>query len=75
MFDFLFRLDHFHSFVLLTDKGRRCKALFSYSPSHEDELSLAVGDEIQWLGEVEEGWWRGKLAGKVVSTFYFKTRQ
>lgn len=56
----------------ITDKGRRCKALFSYSPSHEDELSLAVGDEIQWLGEVEEGWWRGKLAGKVVRKLFIR---
>lgn len=39
--------------------------MFSYSPSHEDELELLVGDEIQFLGEVEEGWWRGKLSGKV----------
>ena len=46
-------------------KGRRCKVLFSYHPTHEDELALLVGDEIQLLGEVEEGWWRGRLAGKV----------
>lgn len=24
-----------------------------------------MGDIIEFLGEVEEGWWRGKLAGKV----------
>lgn len=59
----------FYNLFLITDKGRRCKALFSYSPTHEDELALAVGDEIQWLGEVEEGWWRGKLSGKVSSPF------
>jgi len=46
-------------------KGRRCKVLFSYHPTHEDELALLVGDEIQLLGEVEEGWWRGRLAGKI----------
>lgn len=28
-------------------------------------MSLAVGDVIEFLGEVEEGWWRGKLAGKI----------
>ena len=32
---------------------------------HIDELELIVGDEILFLGEVEEGWWRGKLRGKV----------
>lgn len=26
---------------------------------------MAVGDIIEFLGEVEEGWWRGKLAGKI----------
>ncbi len=53
--------------IFTTEKGRKCKALFSYTPSHEDELELLVGDEIHFLGEVEEGWWRGKLAGRVSS--------
>lgn len=26
---------------------------------------MTVGDIIEFLGEVEEGWWRGKLSGKV----------
>ena len=39
--------------------------LFSYAPVHEDELKLAVDDEIVMLGEVEEGWWRGRLGAKV----------
>ena len=26
---------------------------------------MAVGDVIEFLGEVEEGWWRGQLAGKI----------
>lgn len=26
---------------------------------------MAVGDIIEFLGEVEEGWWRGKLSGKI----------
>lgn len=28
-------------------------------------MSLAVGDVIEFLGEVEEGWWRGKLSGRI----------
>lgn len=40
---------------------RQCKAVFSYHPAHDDELSLSVGDLIDILGEVEEGWWRGKI--------------
>lgn len=40
---------------------RQCKAIFSYHPAHDDELSLSIGDLIEILGEVEEGWWRGKI--------------
>jgi hypothetical protein len=39
--------------------------LFSYSPEQEDELRLDVGDDIEFITEVEEGWWRGKLKGRV----------
>lgn len=28
-------------------------------------MSLAVGDVIEFLDEVEEGWWRGKLSGRI----------
>ncbi|KAI9557106.1 hypothetical protein GHT06_016904 [Daphnia sinensis] len=55
----------YSSATVRSEKGRRCRALFSYAPSHEDELQLLVGDEIHFLGEVEEGWWRGKLNGKI----------
>jgi len=55
--------------VVLRDKSetknRRYKAVYSYTQNNNDELSLAVGDIIEFLGEVEEGWWRGKLAGKI----------
>lgn len=39
---------------------RYCRALFSYQQANPDELSLAVGDVIQVLGEEEEGWWKGQ---------------
>lgn len=45
-------------------KNRRCKAVYSYTQNNNDELSLAVGDIIDFIEEVEEGWWRGKLHGK-----------
>jgi len=55
--------------VVLRDKTnaivQRCKVVFSYQENNSDELSLAVGDIIEVLGEVEEGWWRGKLKGRV----------
>ncbi|XP_058232517.1 SH3 domain-containing kinase-binding protein 1 isoform X2 [Hemibagrus wyckioides] len=46
-------------------RKRRCKAAFSYIPQNEDELELKIGDIIEILGEVEEGWWEGCLNGKV----------
>ncbi|XP_051969896.1 SH3 domain-containing kinase-binding protein 1 isoform X1 [Xyrauchen texanus] len=45
-------------------RKRRCKAAFSYTPQNEDELELKIGDVIEVLGEVEEGWWEGSLHGK-----------
>ncbi|KAF4075621.1 hypothetical protein AMELA_G00220890 [Ameiurus melas] len=45
-------------------RKRRCKAAFSYFPQNEDELELKIGDIIEVLGEVEEGWWEGCLNGK-----------
>jgi len=45
--------------------ARWCKVMFQYKPENEDELELQVGDTIQILSEVEEGWWKGKLNGKV----------
>ncbi|KAL1006533.1 hypothetical protein UPYG_G00073510 [Umbra pygmaea] len=43
---------------------RRCKASFSYVPQNDDELELKIGDVIEVLEEVEEGWWKGTLNGK-----------
>uniref|UniRef100_A0A3Q1BWF9 Osteoclast-stimulating factor 1 n=1 Tax=Amphiprion ocellaris TaxID=80972 RepID=A0A3Q1BWF9_AMPOC len=45
-------------------RKRRCKAAFSYVPQHEDELELKIGDVIEVVAEVEEGWWEGVLNGK-----------
>ncbi|KAM9839730.1 SH3 domain-containing kinase-binding protein 1 [Aulostomus maculatus] len=45
-------------------RKRRCKAAFSYVPQHEDELELKIGDIIEIIAEVEEGWWEGVLNGK-----------
>ena len=47
---------------------RRCKALFSYSPEKADELGLKLNDIIDVLEEVEPGWWKGSLNGKVRET-------
>ncbi|XP_045447051.1 SH3 domain-containing kinase-binding protein 1-like [Melitaea cinxia] len=42
----------------------RCRAVFSYQPANPDELPLCVGDVLEVLGEVEEGWWQGRRAGR-----------
>ncbi|XP_063238105.1 SH3 domain-containing kinase-binding protein 1-like [Bacillus rossius redtenbacheri] len=45
--------------------SRRCKVLFSYQPVNDDELLLKVNEIIDIVGEVEEGWWRGKIRNTV----------
>ncbi|XP_072370277.1 SH3 domain-containing kinase-binding protein 1 isoform X2 [Scyliorhinus torazame] len=45
-------------------RSRRCQVAFSYAPQNEDELELKIGEIIEVLGEVEEGWWEGVLNGK-----------
>lgn len=35
--------------------------VYSYKQNNNDELNLGVGDIIEVLEEVEEGWWRGRL--------------
>ncbi|CAG7836213.1 unnamed protein product [Allacma fusca] len=44
--------------------NRKLKALFSYSPEQDDELTLQVGDIIDFISEVEDGWWKGSLNGR-----------
>ena len=43
---------------------KQCRVLFSYAPAHEDELELRPEDVVDFLGEVEDGWWRGCVNGK-----------
>ncbi|XP_062907148.1 SH3 domain-containing kinase-binding protein 1 isoform X2 [Mobula hypostoma] len=45
-------------------RSRRCQVAFSYTPQNDDELELKIGEIIEVLGEVEEGWWEGVLNGK-----------
>lgn len=50
-------------------KGKRCRVLFSYRPSHEDELELKPNEVVDFICEVEDGWWRGKSADGSVGVF------
>ncbi|KAG8445744.1 hypothetical protein GDO86_010507 [Hymenochirus boettgeri] len=45
-------------------KKRQCKVLFEYIPQNEDELELKVGEVLDIIEEVEEGWWNGSNSGK-----------
>ena len=42
--------------------------LSSYQPAHDDELDLALDQVIDFLEEVEDGWWKGRSrqTGKVI---------
>nr|CAD7412420.1 unnamed protein product [Timema poppensis] len=55
----------FQDVTLRRSSVRRCRVLFSYQPANEDELALQVNDVIEVVGEVEEGWWKGKVNNSV----------
>ncbi|XP_029593653.1 SH3 domain-containing kinase-binding protein 1 isoform X2 [Salmo trutta] len=44
---------------------RKCEVAFAYSPLNEDELELVVGETIEILREIEDGWWMGMKGDKV----------
>ncbi|TRZ03076.1 hypothetical protein DNTS_029877 [Danionella cerebrum] len=44
---------------------RRCEVAFPYTPAHEDELELAVGEIVEILREIEDGWWMGKKNNQI----------
>ena len=57
-------LSHFFSFISLGKKSFR--ATFDYSAIYKDELTLKVGDIVEYLGETkDEGWCKGQLRGKI----------
>ncbi|XP_010897433.2 SH3 domain-containing protein 21 isoform X2 [Esox lucius] len=49
----------------MNKQSRKCEVAFAYSPSNEDELELVVGETIEILDEIEDGWWMGMKNGKV----------
>nr|XP_046254906.1 SH3 domain-containing protein 21 isoform X2 [Scatophagus argus] len=44
---------------------RKCEVTYAYNPAHEDELELEVGEIIEIIREIEDGWWMGMKNGKV----------
>lgn len=66
LFFFIYHSPLSNNIVVSADMGgRRCRVVFSYTPQHDDELPLCVGQTITVLQEVEEGWWKGVLDGQV----------
>ncbi|XP_071115073.1 SH3 domain-containing kinase-binding protein 1-like isoform X6 [Haliotis cracherodii] len=45
------------------DKKKKCKVMFDYTPENEDELQLKEGEIIDFIREVEDGWWEGSNNG------------
>jgi len=46
-------------------RSKRCRVLFSYTPVHDDELELKVEQLVEFMCEVEDGWWKGRAGGRV----------
>ncbi|XP_061116210.1 SH3 domain-containing protein 21 [Conger conger] len=44
---------------------RKCEVAFAYSSQNGDELDLVVGETIDIIKEIEDGWWLGSKNAKV----------
>ncbi|XP_061530052.1 SH3 domain-containing protein 21 isoform X1 [Phycodurus eques] len=44
---------------------RTCEVVFAYCPLNEDELQLVVGEKVEIISEIEDGWWMGIKNGNV----------
>uniref|UniRef100_UPI0037E7EB5B nostrin n=1 Tax=Semicossyphus pulcher TaxID=241346 RepID=UPI0037E7EB5B len=42
----------------------KCKALYDFTPEHDDELAVKEGDLLDIHRKEENGWWFGELNGK-----------
>nr|XP_061814592.1 CD2-associated protein-like [Nerophis lumbriciformis] len=46
-------------------QARTCRVAYAYDPINEDELQLVVGETIDIISTIEDGWWMGIKNGKV----------
>ncbi|XP_066539937.1 SH3 domain-containing protein 21 isoform X2 [Hoplias malabaricus] len=51
--------------ISLKEPCRKCEVTHAYTPGHEDELELVVGETIEIFREIEDGWWMGKKNNKI----------
>ena len=42
----------------------KAKVTFEYDATEDDELTLAVGDIVTNIDQMDGGWWEGELKGK-----------
>ncbi|XP_065650078.1 SH3 domain-containing kinase-binding protein 1 isoform X1 [Hydra vulgaris] len=49
----------------ITSSTKKAIVGFRYEPEQDDELALEVGEIVEVLDDSDEGWWKGKLNGKV----------
>ncbi|XP_004557734.2 nostrin isoform X1 [Maylandia zebra] len=43
----------------------KCKAIYNFTPEHDDELALNEGDLLDIYSKEENGWWFGMLNGQM----------
>ncbi|KAM8869174.1 SH3 domain-containing protein 21 isoform 2-T2 [Spinachia spinachia] len=48
-----------------TKHTRMCEVAFAYEPLNQDELQLVLGETIEIVKEIEDGWWMGVKNGRV----------
>ncbi|XP_048414222.2 SH3 domain-containing protein 21 [Stegostoma tigrinum] len=53
--------------VVKKKKQRWCEVVISYSPVKSEELELNLGDVIEILDQIEDGWWIGRKNGQAGS--------
>ncbi|XP_072249971.1 SH3 domain-containing protein 21 isoform X2 [Leuresthes tenuis] len=44
---------------------RKCEVAYAYTPHNEDEMELVLGETIEIISEIEDGWWMGLKNGKL----------
>ena len=52
------------SLLLISVANKFFQAIFDYNPINEDELTLKVGDIVEFLGHESKGWYKGQLKGE-----------
>ena len=51
--------------IKVGNKKERCQVLFFYQPVHNDELDLQVDQTIDFMCEVEDTWWMGRVSNRM----------